>query len=289
MRDYIALCKIRVVMLMLVTAIVGMYMAVPMARDVAWQVLLLANLGIALCACSAAVVNHWVDRRIDAIMARTKRRPLVEGKITPANALMFSGILGVSGFCILFFYINTLTAWLTLLSLIGYAGIYTGYLKRATPQNIVIGGLAGAAPPLLGWTAVTGHIDPYSLLLVLIIFVWTPPHFWALAIARYDDYKKAEIPMMPVTHGIPFTKLLVLLYTILLTVVTLLPYAVGMSGWVYGLAAIILNAQFVYWAVKMMRSYENAAEISAAMKTFRFSITYLMLLFVFLLVDHYWG
>ncbi len=291
-RNYLALCKIRVVILMLLTALIGMYLAVPNVRDVSLSVLLWGNLGIGLCASSAAVVNHWVDRRIDALMARTKRRPIVQGKVTPRNALIFAFILGVIGFFILLLKINTLTAVLTLISLIGYAGIYTGYLKRATPQNIVIGGLAGAAPPLLGWTAVSGHLDPHSLLLVLIIFVWTPPHFWALAIARFEDYSKAEIPMMPVTHGIPFTKLQILLYTILLTVVTFMPYAVGMSGLLYLLGAMVLDARFLYWAFKMRKTngeVDKAAEISTAMKTFRFSITYLAALFAFLLVDHYWG
>lgn len=288
-KNYLALCKIRVVVLMLLTAIVGMYLAVPRAGDIRWEIFFWANLGIGLCASSAAVVNHWVDRRIDAIMSRTKKRPIVQGMINTKQALIFAFVLGTLGFSILLLKVNLLTAVLTLVSLVGYAGIYTGYLKRATPQNIVIGGLAGAAPPLLGWTAISGHLDPQSLLLVLIIFVWTPPHFWALAIARYEDYAKAEIPMMPVTHGIPFTKLQILLYTILLTTVTFLPYAVGMSGVLYVVGAMLLNARFLYWALKLRKTSNKADEISVAMNTFRFSITYLAALFAFLLVDHYWG
>jgi protoheme IX farnesyltransferase len=286
--DYVGMCKLRVVLLMLLTAIVGMYLAVPRAADISQYTFFWANIGIGLCACSAAVVNHLVDRHIDAIMMRTHKRPLVQGKVTPRQAIIFAGVLGVLGFCILFFKINALTAYLTLLSLIGYAGIYTGYLKRATPQNIVIGGLAGAAPPLLGWTAVCGHFEPQSLLLVLIIFVWTPPHFWALAIARYEDYSQAKIPMLPVTHGIPFTKLQIVLYTALLTAATLLTYAIGMSGWLYLVGAVLLNCRFWYWVIKLKNAKEKAIESVIAMKTFRFSIVYLMLLCVFLLVDHYW-
>lgn len=286
--DYIGLCKLRVVLLMLLTAIVGMYLAVAHASDISLYIFFWANIGIGLCACSAAVVNHLVDRHIDAIMRRTHKRPLVQGKVTPIQAIIFSSILGVLGFCILYFKINVLTAYLTLLSLVGYAGIYTGYLKRATPQNIVIGGLAGAAPPLLGWTAVCGYFEPQSLLLVLIIFVWTPPHFWALAIARYEDYAQANVPMLPVTHGISFTKIQILLYTALLTAATLLPYAVGISGLLYLIGAVLLNSRFWYWVIKMQNAKEKAIESAMAMKTFRFSIVYLMLLFVFLLVDHYW-
>lgn len=288
-QDYLGLCKMRVILLMLITAIVGMYLAVPHAKDIHWQTLVWGNLGIGLCAASAAVVNHLVDRHIDAVMKRTQKRPLVQGKVTPQKAIIFSCILGLAGFFILYIQINTLTALLTLLSLIGYAGIYTGYLKRATPQNIVIGGLAGAAPPLLGWTAVTGHMAPEGLLLVLIIFVWTPPHFWALAIARFEDYAKAEIPMMPVTHGIIFTKLHILLYTILLTVVTCLPFAIGMSGWLYLVGIIVLDTRFLMWAVKLKKTQDKATEAIVAMKTFRFSITYLGVLFALLLIDHYWG
>jgi len=284
-QDYLGLCKIRVVVLMLLTAAAGMYLATSPDYALTGKLLILANLGIGLCACSAAVVNHLVDRRIDTIMSRTRSRPLVQGKVTPKQAVIFSIVLGLSGLTILSVWVNVLTAALTFLSLIGYAGIYTGYLKRATPQNIVIGGLAGAAPPLLGWTSVTGHFVPESLLLVLIIFVWTPPHFWALAVARYEDYAKANIPMLPVTHGIALTKLYILLYTILLIVMTILPYAVGMSGIMYLAAALLLGGRFLYWAVRMKYSDEN----EIAMKTFRFSIIYLAGLFGMLLIDHYWG
>ena len=280
-RDYLELCKPRVVALMLLTVVVGMYLAVP-----GWVPLLLlipSLLGIALCAGSAAAVNHLVDKRIDQLMARTKKRPIAGGRVSVKQALWFAGVMGVSGLSVLVYCVNTLTAVLTFITLIGYAGIYTGYLKRATPQNIVIGGLAGAAPPLLGWTAVTNQLDPQALLLVLIIFTWTPPHFWALAIYRFEDYQHAEIPMLPVTHGIRFTKLSVLLYTILLIVVSVLPFAVGMSGWVYLIGALALGARFLYWTIVLMRS----DKLVVAMRTFRFSIIYLMLLFVLLLIDHY--
>lgn len=280
--DYLELCKPRVVALMLLTVLVGMYLASP-----GWISLSLVGagvLGIGLCAGSAAAINHLVDKRIDAIMARTKKRPIAHGRIQVKQAILFATILGLSGLLILILFVNTLTAVLTFFTLIGYAGIYTGYLKRATPQNIVIGGLAGAAPPLLGWTAVTNQLDPHALLLVLIIFTWTPPHFWALAIYRFEDYKHAEIPMLPVTHGIQYTKLHVLLYTILLLVVSILPFVVGMCGFIYLTGALLLGIRFLYWAIALYRS--EVAVI--AMRTFRFSIVYLMLLFVFLLVDHYW-
>ncbi|QBR85065.1 protoheme IX farnesyltransferase [Legionella israelensis] len=280
-RDYMELCKPRVVMLMLLTALVGMYLATP--GWLSFSLILTALSGIGLCAGSAATINHLVDRRIDAIMARTKKRPVAHGRISVLRALTFAVILGISGLMILICCVNLLTALLTFFTLIGYAGIYTGYLKRATPQNIVIGGLAGAAPPLLGWTAVTNQLNPEALLLVLIIFTWTPPHFWALAIYRFEEYKHAKIPMLPVTHGIAFTKLNVLLYTILLFAVSILPFAVGMSGWLYLAGASILGARFLFWAIKLYR-FERAV---IAMQTFRFSIIYLMLLFLFLLTDHY--
>ncbi len=280
-RDYLELCKPRVVALMLLTVVVGMYLAVP--GWVPLSILVFGLLGVALCASSAATINHLVDRQIDKLMARTKRRPVAQGRVSVKQAILFATTMGLSGLIILVYKVNALTALLTFLTLIGYAGIYTGYLKRATPQNIVIGGLAGASPPLLGWTAMTNHLDPQALLLVLIIFTWTPPHFWALAIYRYEEYQHAEIPMLPVTHGIPYTKLSVLLYTILLLVVTMLPCVVSMSGIIYLLGALGLGARFLYWAICLKRS--NDARV--AMKTFRFSIIYLMLLFVFLLVDHY--
>lgn len=278
--DYFELCKPRVVALMLLTVIVGMKLAT--SGWIPWQILVFGNLGIGLCASAAAAINHIVDQRIDILMARTERRPLPMGHITTRNALYFAAILGITGTFILVTFINTLTAVLTLLSLIGYAGIYTLYLKRATPQNIVIGGAAGAAPPLLGWTAVTGNIDPHSLLLVLIIFVWTPPHFWSLAIHRLQDYAKANIPMLPVTHGIPFTKLNILLYTLLLIAASLMPFVTGMSGYIYLFSTLILNAIFLYYVVALFICEDN----KLAMPTFHYSISYLMLLFIALLVDH---
>ncbi len=280
-QDYMELCKPRVVMLMLLTALVGMYLATP--GWIPMSLLLSSLTGIGLCAGSAAAINHLVDRRIDAIMTRTKKRPVAHGRLSVAQALTFALILGGIGLGILTCFVNTLTAVLTFVTLIGYAGVYTGYLKRATPQNIVIGGLAGAAPPLLGWTAITNQMDPQALLLVLIIFTWTPPHFWALAIYRFEEYKNAEIPMLPVTHGIEFTKLNILLYTILLLVVSVLPFVVGMSGWLYLIGAIALGLRFLMWSIYLYRS-ERAL---VAMQTFRFSIVYLMVLFVILLVDHY--
>src|SRR5690606_220790 len=248
-RDYLELTKPRVVMLLMLTAIVGMFMATP--DMVPLDVLLLGSLGMAFAMGAAAAVNHVVDQRIDAIMARTGNRPIVQGKISPQRALVFAAALSTASMFILSFFINPLTAFLTLFGIVGYAFIYTLYLKRATPQNIVIGGLAGAIPPLLGWTAVTNQIDPHALLLVLIIFIWTPPHFWALAIHRRDDYAKAGIPMLPVTHGIEYTKSSVLHYTLLLAICTLLPYLTGMSGLIYLSATLILNAIFLYYAVRL--------------------------------------
>lgn len=280
-RDYVELCKPRVVMLMLLTALVGMYLAVP--GWVPFPLLVTSLFGIGLCASSAAAINHLVDRRIDAIMARTKKRPVAHGRVSVKQAAWFALIMGSLGLVVLAVFVNQLTALLTFISLIGYAGIYTGYLKRATPQNIVIGGLAGAAPPLLGWTAVTSQLDPQALLLVLIIFTWTPPHFWALAIYRYEEYQHAEIPMLPVTHGIQFTKLTIYLYTILLLVVSVLPFIVGMSGLFYLIGALVLGARFLFWVHQLYHTDKRVV----AMQTFRFSIVYLMLLFVFLLVDHY--
>lgn len=280
-RDYLELTKPRVVMLLMLTAIVGMFMATP--KMVPLDVLLLGSLGMAFAMGAAATVNHVVDQRIDAIMARTGNRPIVQGKISPQRALLFAAVLSIASMFILSCFINPLTAFLALFGIVGYAFIYTLYLKRATPQNIVIGGLAGAIPPLLGWTAVTNQIDPHALLLVLIIFVWTPPHFWALAIHRCDDYAKAGIPMLPVTHGIEYTKSSVLHYTLLLAICTLLPYLSGMSGLIYLACALVLNAIFIVYAVKL--KFGNTPSI--AMKTFGYSIVYLMLLFIGLLVDHY--
>lgn len=280
-RDYIELCKPRVVLLMLLTVVVGMYLATPGWIDLSLVGFTL--MGIGFCAGSAAAINHLVDRHIDSIMARTKKRPVAHGRVSVGQALWFALIIGVLGLSVLTVYVNKLTALLTFVTLIGYAGVYTGYLKRATSQNIVIGGLAGAAPPLLGWTAVTNQLDPQALLLVLIIFTWTPPHFWALAIYRLEEYKHAQIPMLPVTHGIQFTKLNVYLYTILLLVVSVLPFVIGMSGLIYLIGALILGGRFLYWAHKLYRTEKPVV----AMQTFRFSIVYLMFLFVFLLIDHY--
>ncbi|EIK53289.1 protoheme IX farnesyltransferase [Stutzerimonas stutzeri TS44] len=280
-RDYLELTKPKVVLLMLITSLVGMFLAT--RAGVPWTVLLFGNLGIALCAGGAAAVNHVVDRRIDAVMARTHKRPLAEGRVSPAAALTFALALGVAGLALLLAFTNALAAWLTLASLIGYAVIYTGFLKRATPQNIVIGGLAGAAPPLLGWVAVTGQISAEPLLLVLIIFAWTPPHFWALAIHRRAEYAKVNIPMLPVTHGVHYTKVHILLYTAILLAVSFLPFAIHMSGLPYLLAAALLGARFLYWAIALYRD----SRPHAAIKTFKFSIWYLFALFIALLVDHY--
>jgi len=279
--QYLVLCKPRVVVLIVFTAVVGMFLAVP-----GWPPLiasLAGTLGIGLAASSAAAINHLLDRRIDAKMKRTKHRPLASGQLTERNVLIFALSLGLLAMVILVTGTNTLTAILTFMSLIGYAIVYTAWLKRATPQNIVIGGAAGAAPPVLGWTAVTGSLDPQALLLFLIIFVWTPPHFWALAIYRKEEYALVDIPMLPVTHGAAYTRLHILLYTILLVIVTTLPYLTGMSGLVYLAGVTVLNAGFMWYALRMMRS----KDILLPMHTFAFSITYLMVLFIFLLADHY--
>jgi protoheme IX farnesyltransferase len=249
---------------------------------VPWQVLIFGNIGIALCAASAATVNHTVDRHIDLKMARTINRPVAQGRIGNGEAVVFASVLGAAGMLVLKVFTNDLTMWLTFAALIGYAFIYTSFLKRATPQNIVIGGLAGAVPPLLGWTAVTDHVHHNALLLVLVIFAWTPPHFWALAIHRRDDYAKAEIPMMPVTHGIKLTALHVVLYTLILIAITLLPFATRMFSWLYLTGALVLGAGFLYWAVQLYREKPKAG-----METFKFSIVYLMALFVIMLLDHY--
>ncbi|CDF81448.1 heme o synthase [Pseudomonas sp. QL9] len=280
-RDYLELTKPKVVLLMLITSLIGMLLAT--RGGVAWQVLLFGNLGIGLCAGGAAAVNHVVDRRIDSIMARTHRRPLVEGRVSPSVALGFALILALAGMSLLLAFTNPLTAWLTLASLLGYAALYTGFLKRATPQNIVIGGLAGAAPPMLGWVAVTGHLSAEPLLLVLIIFAWTPPHFWALCLHRKDEYAKAEIPMLPVTHGEHYTKLHILLYSLVLFAVSLMPFTIHMSGLIYLLAALALGARFLDWAWALYRD----SRPHAAIGTFKYSIAYLFLLFIALLVDHY--
>jgi|TARA_B110000444_G_scaffold199783_1_gene191197 protoheme IX farnesyltransferase len=280
-RDYLELCKPNVVALMLLTSLIGMLLATDQA--VPLTVLVFGNLGIALCAGSAAAVNHIVDRHVDDKMARTLNRPLAQGRLKTQHAVLFALITGTLGMAILLVFTNVLTAWLTLASLVGYAFIYTMFLKRATPQNIVIGGLAGAAPPLLGWTAVTGEIHHNALLLVLIIFAWTPPHFWALAVHRKDEYAKAKIPMLPVTHGEHYTKINILLYTFLLIVVTTMPYLTGMFGWLYLVSSLLLGLGFLYWAVVMLRSKGG----NSGMKTFQYSIVYLMVLFAVMLIDHY--
>jgi len=280
-RDYLEMTKPRVVLLMLLCALVGMFLAVP--GMVPLDVLLFGLTGISLVAGSAAVVNHIADAEIDARMARTQARPVATGRVGAAQGLLFSAVLGVTGMMILYFFINPLTAWLNLASWVGYGLIYTLYLKRATPQNIVIGGLFGAAPPLFGWAAVSNSVEPGALLLVLIIFAWTPPHFWALALERKDEYAKVDVPMLPVTHGEQYTRLHILYYTLILVAVSLLPFTIGMSGWLYFAGALALGAGFLYWAVVLLRNKNPRAP----METFRYSIVYLGLLFVMLLMDHY--
>lgn len=280
-RDYLELTKPKVVALITFTAMVGMLLAT--STSVPWDVLLLGSLGIALSAGSAAVINHLVDRRIDAIMTRTCQRPLARGQLDGRQASLFAICLGALGLSLLAVFANFLTASLTFASLFGYAVIYTMFLKRATPQNIVIGGAAGAAPPVLGWTAVTGQVDSQALLLFLIIFVWTPPHFWALAIHRRQEYAQADIPMLPVTHGVAFTRLHILLYTVMLFLVTLLPFLIGMSDWLYLLGAVILGSGFLYYALRLFLTKNDRL----AMPTFGFSIIYLFGLFAVLMIDHY--
>ena len=280
-RDYYELTKPKVVLLLLLTALVGMCLASD--SWISWKILIAGLTGIGFLSSAAAVVNHVVDREIDGKMARTFNRPVAKGKVSPQKALFFAGLLTVVGYVILELWVNRLTAVLTLAGLLGYAVVYTMYLKRATPQNIVIGGLAVAITQLLGWTAVTVEVHAHALLLVLIVFIWTPPHFWALAIHREKDYAKAKVPMLPVTHGIDFTKTSILLYTVLLCVVCLLPYLIGMSGLIYLIGSTLLNAGFLYYAWKL----KFTATEQTAMQTFKFSIIHLMVLFVVLLVDHY--
>ena len=280
-RDFYEMCKPRVVMLMILTSLVGMFLAVP--GMVPFDVLILGNLGIALVAASGAVVNHLIDRKIDIIMKRTHNRPVAQGRVEPKQAAIFAIVIGVLGMAILLLWVNPLSAWLTLASFVGYAFIYTGYLKHATPQNIVIGGLSGAMPPLLGWSAVTGTIDGGALILVLIIFAWTPPHFWALAIHRKDEYAKSGVPMLPVTHGEHVTKIHIIVYTLMLVVVSVFPFFSGMSGVLYLVSALALGAGFIVWSGLLM----FRPKPSTAMDTFRYSILYLALLFIALVVDHY--
>lgn len=280
-RDYLELTKPRVVALLLLTAVVGMCLATE--ELVSMNVLVPALAGIGLMSAAAAAINHLVDRHIDAKMARTLRRPLPQGNLSPTKVTVFAASIGAIGFVTLYAWVNPLTAWLTFASMVGYAVVYTMFLKRATPQNIVIGGLAGAAPPLLGWTAVTNEINAPAVLLVMIIFTWTPPHFWALAVHRAKDYARAEIPMLPVTHGIDFTKTCIFLYTVLLTVVCLMPFLIGMTGMIYLVGVSVLNAIFLAYAWKL----KYAPSKKTAFNMFAFSIWHLMLLFVILLVDHY--
>ena len=278
---YLELCKPRVVYLIVFTAVVGMFLAVPGWPP--WSALIAGTLGIGLAASSAAAINHLLDQRIDAVMARTRNRPLPTGQLGVNQVLTFAFVLGLLSMILLMAWVNALTAGLTFLSLIGYAIVYTVWLKRATPQNIVIGGAAGAAPPVLGWTAVTGTIDHNALILFLIIFVWTPPHFWALAIHRRKDYAAVDIPMLPVTHGVQFTRWHILFYTILLIIVTTLPYLTGMSGLFYLAGVTVLNLGFLWYALQLLRTNDERLP----MQTFGYSIIYLMILFAFLLIDHY--
>lgn len=280
-REYLSLTKPKVVSLIVFTAIVGMFLSTP--AMVPWHILILATLGIGLAAGSAAAVNHVIERDSDALMARTRKRPLPTGQLTSLQAIVFASVLAVIAMAILAVGVNVLTAVLTFATLIGYSVVYTVFLKRATPQNIVIGGAAGAAPPILGWTAVTGEVASDALLLFLIVFVWTPPHFWALALYRHHDYANAGIPMLPVTHGPQFTRLYILLYTILLAAITLMPFATHMSGMIYLIGALVLNGIFLYYAWKLYRDYSDGL----ARKTFGYSIQYLAALFALLLVDHY--
>ncbi|WP_337841718.1 heme o synthase [Rheinheimera sp.] len=281
-RDYLELTKPKVVALLVLTAVVGMVLARPDFPPLG--LMLAATVGIGLLSAAAAALNHVVDRRIDAQMARTYHRPVAKGRISSRQAVQFSLTLALSGFLLLFVAVNPLTAWLTLSSLFGYAVVYTMFLKRATPQNIVIGGLAGAMPPLLGWTAMTAEVHAHALLLVMIIFTWTPPHFWALAIHRRDDYARVNMPMLPVTHGIEFTKTAIFLYTLMLCLVCLLPYLVGMTGVLYLAGSTVINLGFVWYAWQL--KYQASA--GTAMATFKYSIWHLMVLFLLLLADHYW-
>ncbi len=280
-RQYLELTKPRIVALLVFCAVIGMFLAVPGLPP--WRALVFGTLGIWLASSSAAAFNQLIDRRIDKLMARTAHRPLATGQLTSIQVFVFATLIGLLSMAILIWWVNALTAALTFAGLIGYAVVYTAFLTRATSQNIVIGGIAGAVPPVLGWTAVTGQLDPYALLLCLIIFVWTPPHFWALAIFRRDDYSRAQVPMLPVTHGVEYTRWHVLFYTVLLVIVTVLPYLTGMSGLFYLGGALVLGAGFLYYAVKLL----NPPDERFAMRVFNYSIVYLMALFAFMLVDHY--
>jgi protoheme IX farnesyltransferase len=280
-QEYLALCKVRVVSLIVFTAVIGMFLATP--GMVPLQVLWAGTLGIALVAAAAAAFNCLVEQKIDAVMARTRARPLPLGKLTNSQVILFSGLIGGAGLYLLYVFVNPLTMWLTLATFVGYAVIYTVILKPATPQNIVIGGASGAMPPVLGWAAVTGEVSHDALLLFLIIFAWTPPHFWALALYRKEEYARAGLPMLPVTHGDKFTQLHVLFYTIILLAVSILPVTTGMGGWIYLVAALVLGSMFIAYGWGLWRNYSDAL----ARRTFRFSLWYLSLLFAAMLVDHY--
>lgn len=282
LRNYLVLCKPRVVLLMLLTSWAGMYLGA--TKEIPWWLWVNATLGIAFMSGSAATLNHIIDHRIDAIMARTKNRPLATQRISLRAAWIFATILGTSGFIILYFGVNKITAILTLLAAIGYSAVYSIYLKRATSQNIVIGGLSGAMPPLLGWTAVTGQLDPQGWLLVLIIFTWTPAHFWALCLHRFNDYKKASIPMLPVTHGISFTKLNIVFYSLLTVACSLLPYAIGMSGGFYLICVLLLDVGLVGYALKLQFTVDDH---QISLRTFHYSLVYLTGLFLVILLDHH--
>ena len=282
LRSYYHLCKPNVVFMMLITSLIGSLLATN-GSNFNPLLILISLIGIGLCAASAAAINQVVDQKVDANMSRTSERPIPQGEISSSKAISFAIVIGLIGYAILYIYVNVLTAYLTIASLIGYAIIYTVFLKRATPQNIVIGGLAGAAPPLLGWSSITGSIDPNALLLVLIIFAWTPPHFWALAIHRKDEYAKENIPMLPVTHGILFTKLQIILYTIIMLLVSLFPYFVMMSGAFYLVSALVLGSIFLWYAFRLYGDDSN----SLAMPTFQYSIYYIFLIFLALLIDHF--
>ena len=282
LRSYYHLCKPNVVFMMLITSLIGSLLATN-GSNFNPLLILISLIGIGLCAASAAAINQVVDQKVDANMSRTSERPIPQGEISSSKAISFAIVIGLIGYAILYRYVNVLTAYLTIASLIGYAIIYTVFLKRATPQNIVIGGLAGAAPPLLGWSSITGSIDPNALLLVLIIFAWTPPHFWALAIHRKDEYAKENIPMLPVTHGISFTKLQIILYTIVMLLVSLFPYFVMMSGTFYLVSAIVLGSIFLWYAFRLYGDDSN----TLAMPTFQYSIYYIFLIFLALLIDHF--
>jgi heme o synthase len=281
MRHFYALTKPRVTMLAVFCAVIGMFLATP--GMVPWRVLFAGTAGIALLAGAAFAINCLIEQEIDAKMARTRARPLPRGELTFLQTVIFAGVIGGIGMLLLYRYVNALTMWLTFGTFVGYAVIYTVVLKPATPQNIVIGGLSGAMPPLLGWTAVTGEVAPEALLLVLIIYAWTPPHFWALALYRTEDFTRAGLPMLPVTHGQKFTRLHVLLYTLILIASTLLPFVYGMSGWIYLTAALVLDGVFLYYAVRIYTAYSDRL----AQQTFRYSVLYLAGLFTALLLDHY--